>query len=512
MSHGACFTVAMPILSKSKLIAYRQCPKRLWLEVHRPELREDSASTEARYAIGHSVGEIAKKIFDPDNKGVEINAQRDGYPAALAESQRHLEEQARPIFEAGISAAGAIAFADIMLPDPQGGWKMIEVKSSTTVKDYHRDDVAVQSYAAHAAGVRLLSVGVACIDSSWVYRGDGDYRGLLRVEDLTVEAKDRSAEVRQWISNAETIVANASEPEVLPGPHCETPFACGFCDYCNRNVPQPEFPLTWLPRLHPTRRDRLRTEGIDDIRHVPDHALNLLQQRVKQHTLANTVFFDATGARADLADHGLPARFMDFETVMLAVPIWAGTRPYQQIPFQFSLHTVSGDRKLAHESFLDISGRDPSEAFVRALVAACGDDGPIYVYNASFEASRLRELADRFPEARNALTAILARIVDVLPIVRDRYYHPSQQGSWSIKAVLPAAVPELSYEALEGIQDGSTAMDAFAEAINPATSEERRAEIEKQLHAYCRLDTYAMVRLWQFLQEDKIPLVEPTNS
>jgi hypothetical protein len=231
---------------------------------------------------------------------------------------------------------------------------------------------------------------------------------------------------------------------------------------------------------------------------VPDEVLNDLQARVKEHTLAGTVFFDAAGAAEDLAPHGLPAYFLDFETINFAVPVWKGTRPYEQIVFQFSVHSLDPSGRLSHAAFLDVSGADPSEPLARALIAACGETGPVFVYCAGFETARIRELADRYPELAEPLLAINERVVDLLPIARSRYYHPNQQGSWSIKAVLPAAVPELSYDALEGVQDGGTAMEAFTEAIHPDTGEERKSEIEQQLLAYCRLDTFAMVRLWQF--------------
>ncbi len=179
------------------------------------------------------------------------------------------------------------------------------------------------------------------------------------------------------------------------------------------------------------------------------------------------------------------------------MPIWKGTRPYQQITFQFSLHTLGESGQLSHTAFLDLTGDDPSEPFAKALIAACGESGPVFVYFAGFETARIRELAERFPDLAEPLLAINARVVDLLPIARNRYYHPSQQGTWSIKAVLPAAVPELSYHQLEGVQDGESAMDAFSEAIQSDTTAERKGEIERQLLAYCRLDTFAMVRLWQ---------------
>jgi Domain of unknown function(DUF2779) len=488
----------MRTFSKSKLLALRQCPKRLWLEIHRPELREDSASTQASFQVGHQVGDIAQQIYDPQGLGAVIDVQSEGFDLAF-ERSGELLQAAQPIFEAGFSAGGALAFADVMLPEQQDGqqvWHMVEVKSSTSVKDYHRDDVAVQAFVAQSAGVALKSISLAHIDSSWTYPGSGDYRGLLKEDDLTAEAFSRTEEVKAWIAQAQSVEAMPSEPVIEIGAHCDAPFACGFYDYCSSDEPKPDYPVYWLPYIG-AKAEKLAEQGVIDLRNVPDDLLNAKQQRVKTHTLANMVFFDAAGAASDLAIHSLPAYFLDFETIQFAVPIWKGTRPYQQNTFQFSLHILGESGRLDHTDFLDLSGADPSERFAHALIAAFGKQGPVYVYNAGFETARISELATRYPYLSDPLLAINARVVDLLPIARERYYHPSQQGSWSIKKVLPAVVPELRYDALDGVQDGGMAMEAFMEAIDPNIHAERKNEIEQQLLAYCKLDTYAMVRLWQ---------------
>lgn len=491
----------MRTLSKSKLIAFRQCPKRLWLEVHRPELREVSPETEARFQVGYQVGDIARRIYDPKGNGALIDFKTEGFDAAYARTAELVAKSRYPIFEAGIKADGAMAFADVLLPVGKKGqplWRMIEVKSATSVQDYHRDDIAVQTFIAQAASVPLKSVALAHIDTSWVYSGGEDYRGLLIEADLTDESFARSAEIRGWIADAQKITARTEEPKIAVGPQCHDPFDCPFSNYCNQGIPQPEHPIDWLPRLSPAQRNQLAADGVTELRDAPDALLNATQRMVKEHTLAGTVRFDAAGAAADLAPHGLPAYFLDFETVNFAVPVWKGTRPYQQIVIQFSVHSRDKSGKLSQEEFLNLSGNDPSEALARALIPACGTNGPVFVYNANFEKGCIRELAARFPKLARPLLAINERVVDLLPIARNRYYHHSQQGSWSIKAVLPAAVPELSYETLEGVQHGGAVAEAFAEAIHPGTAAGRKREIKKQLLAYCRLDTLAMVRLWEF--------------
>ncbi len=489
----------MRTLSKSKLLAYRQCPKRLWLEVHRPKLREDSAATQASFAVGHQVGDIARRLYDPKGKGVLIDPQADGFDAAFARTLELLQV-AQPIFEAGFRAEGALALADVMLPIRRCGklaWRMVEVKSSTSVKDYHRDDAAVQSFVARSSGVPLTKIALAHIDSDWVYPGNEDYNGLLLENDLTDEVFGRGEEVRGWIAEAQQIVAKKREPRVATGKHCGNPYECGFLAYCQSQEPQAEQPIKWLPgRLSNGLQAHIEAHGLTELRDLPDALLNDKQQRVKAATLSGKPYFDQRASAQALAAYKLPAYFLDFETIQFAVPIWKGTRPYQQIPFQFSVHRLSRTGKLDQQAFLDITGSDPSKAFNEALIAACCERGPIFVYNAGFETARIRELSERFPRMAKSLLALNERVVDLLPVARDHYYHPSQQGSWSIKAVLPALCPDLDYGDLDGVQDGGMAMDAFLEALSPQTSKMRRTEIEQQLLAYCALDTYAMVRLW----------------
>jgi hypothetical protein len=489
----------MKNISKSKIIAFRQCPKRLWLELHKPELRDDSAS-ETVFQIGYQVGNIARTIYDPDGTGVTIDIEELGHSKALALSAELLAQGSAPIFEAGLSIAGALAYADVMLPDLSDGtlrWRMVEVKSSTGVKAYYQDDIAVQSHIAVSSGVRLSSVSLAHIDNSFVYQGEGDYKGLLHEVDMTNEVLSRFDEVQEWIAGAQGVAALEEEPVIDTGPQCFTPFTCGFCDYCNRDKVSPEYPLDSLPRLHYRKREHLEAEGYEDMRDVPDELLNEIQQRVKQCSISGQAFFDAAGAATDLAPFGFPAYFLDFETVNFAVPIWKGTRPYQQIPFQFSLHRVEESGTVVHSAFLDLTGADPSRNFAQSLIEQCGDEGPVFVYNAAFENTRMSDLAERFPELEPALSSIILRVVDLLPIARNRYYHPSQHGSWSIKAVLPALCPELSYAELDGVQDGEMAVEAFKEAIATETSAERKQEVQQQLLKYCELDTFGMVRMWQ---------------
>lgn len=493
----------MRTFSKSKLMALRQCPKRLWLEIHQPHLCENSVSTMASFKVGHSVGEVARRIYDPENRGALIDIEKEGFEGAFSRSKKLLQSSI-PIFEAGFSAAGALAFADVMLPDDEDGiraWRMIEVKSSSTIKRHFRDDLAIQAFVAKEAGVLLKSVSLAHIDTSWIYQGDGNYQGLLKENNLTEEMSAREDEVKSWIAKAQEIASQPSEPAIVIGSHCNVPYACGFYAYCSQ--PKAEYPVKWLPHIRASMVEKLAHQGIYDLREVPDELLNDSQRMVKEVSVTNKAYFYKFALSAILSNLNFPLYFLDFETIMFAVPIWKGTRPYQQNPFQFSLHKLTENGELTHTEFLDITGNNPAEGFADALINACEQDGDIIVYNSAFEMSRIRELADKFTHLSSRLLSINNRVEDLYPIAREFYYHPSQQGSWSLKKLLSAVVPELRYDALEGVQDGNLAMAAFMEAIDPTTDVERKEQIEYQLLAYCKLDTYALVRLWQVLSGEE---------
>jgi CRISPR/Cas system-associated exonuclease Cas4 (RecB family) len=487
-------------LSKSKLIAYRQCPKRLWLEIHKPEKRDDSGS-EAAFAVGNEVGETACSVFDPEGRGVNVDPNRIGWTEARSESERLLSSGECPVFEALLQTPEALALADVMLPESTNGevqWRMLEVKSSSTLKDYHRDDAAIQTHIARKCGVNLSMVGLAHINKKFVYPGDDNYRDLFHVEDLTEEADERDAEVSTWIEEAQNTAGLELEPIVSMGKHCQHPYKCGFFAYCSQLNGLEEDPLSVLPDLRSTRRDSWRQQGIQTLEEVPDNELNPTQSIVKSCTLNDEIFFDAETAQRRVTDGHETIYFLDFETINLAVPRWVGTRPYQRVPFQYSLHQRLPSGELEHREFLDITGGDPREALAEALIRDCGDSGVIYAYNMSFEKGVVRELAAMFPRMSDKLMNLHNRIDDLLPIARACYYNPSQKGSWSLKAVLPALCPGLDYSALEGVQHGGDAMDALREAVHPDTSSERRETLRKNMLIYCEMDTFATVRIWEY--------------
>ncbi|WP_254620841.1 DUF2779 domain-containing protein [Sphingomonas sp. CL5.1] len=476
-------------LSKSKITMFEQCPKRLWLSVHRPDMAEQDDGAEARFATGHEVGAVACALL-PD--GVMIEAEPD-LAAALAATRALLDTgHDRPIFEATLQHDGVLVRIDVLEPDGSGGWHMAEVKSSTKAKDYHVGDLATQLWVARNAGVPISSAAIRHIDSSFVLEREGELDGLFADTDLSAVAEPIIAGRSETVAAARATLAGA-EPATVPGDHCDAPFPCEFGGYCHVALPaRPKWPVTVLPH---GGGKRWIEQGIDDLFAVDPTALtNAIHARVHRATLSGEVYHDVEGARAAMADWAFPRTWLDFETIGFAVPRWIGTRPYQQVPFQFSAHVEAADGAIVHREFLNLDGGDPRRPCAEALIEMVPPSGAVIAYNASFERGRIMELAAAFPDLAAALEAIAGRIVDLLPVTRANWYHRDQRGSWSIKAVLPTIAAEMDYAGLE-VKDGGSAQEAYVEAIAVGTTLARRVALDAALRAYCGRDTEAMIIL-----------------
>jgi len=424
-------------LSKSRLNSFRQCPKRLWLEVHKPELRLESPDMQARFATGHQVGEIAQRDY-PDGLLIAPN---NNLRQALAETQAALPQH-RPLFEATFEHEAVLIRADLLLPDG-AGWHMAEVKSTTSAKDYHYGDVATQVWVAQSRGVAIHHATVRHIDNRFVLQAMGNYTGLLMDTDADAQVKKLLPALPQIVLQARSTLEGA-EPDCATGEHCNIPFECPFQGYCTKGFPPgPAYPVTLLPgNAGKTLARALMAEGFGDLQKVPASRIsNALLQRIHNATVDGAAYRDTAGAKQAMEAWPWPRYFLDFETIAHAVPVWLGTRPYQQVPFQFSCHTVGKDGSSEHSMFLDLTGSNPSRVCAEELLACIGQTGAIVAYNASFERACIRGLARQFDDLAPELLAMEPRIVDLLPVVKAHYYHRDMQGSFSIKAVLPTLVP-----------------------------------------------------------------------
>lgn len=480
-------------LSKSKILAGLQCPKRLYLQTHHPELAEYSDSAQARFAQGNLLGEVARTLHE----GGVLIGHDDALGLALSETRDVLTKASvGTVFEATFEHGGILIRADVLERNDDGTYRMVEVKSSTSVKPYHLQDCAVQSWVVNGAGYPLRRVELAHVDSSFVYEGTGKYQGLLSYNDVTGDILPLMEQVPVWIKSFQEMLAGPMPP-IAAGDQCTSPYDCPFLNHCA--LPQAEYPVTMLPYAGNLAR-QLEESGIRDVRDIPDGRLvKEVHQRIRRATLANAYELDAE-AREKVAALPYPRYYLDYETIQFVVPEWAGTRPYEQLPFQWSCHVEHEDGTLVHQEFLDTTGNSPLRPFAESLIQALGNSGPILVYNIGFERSRTQELATRFPDLADDLNAISDRMVDLLPIARQHYYHPAMKGSWSIKAVLPTIAPELDYSRLDEVQDGGMAQGAYLEMIHPEAPDDRRTKLATSLLAYCKLDTLAMVRVARFFE------------
>lgn len=481
-----------PWLSKSRIQSGRQCHKRLWLELHEPKASRWTTSAQVRLDEGTRFGDLARDLL---GGGVLVSADHLHANEALAETAALL---ARPraevpmLFEPAFAHQGVRVRVDAF-ERHDGHDTLIEVKSTTSVKAEHIWDCAIQTWVARGAGRNVTRILHGHVDTRFVYRSAGDYRGLLKVVDITADVEALLPRIPGIVEELKGVAVN-SKPEIATGGRCFAPYECPFLAHCRATEPPgPEFPIDLLPRATAVV-GRLADAGYSDLRSVPEDELpNPIQRRVATATRTGEVFI-SDDLRQLLADIEYPRSYLDFETIAFVVPRWLGTRPFQQLPFQFSLHTESRNGEVRHDAFLDTSGQSPLWEFVESLLDRVIGTGPVIVWNQAFEAARLRELAGMYPQRAEGLLGIVGRMVDLLPIYRRHYYHRDMRGSWSIKAVLPTVAPELDYGALD-VADGGEAQRAYLGASDINTLVEEREQLRAQMLNYCERDTWAMVRL-----------------
>lgn len=480
-------------LSKSRIAAFEQCPKRLWLMVHRPEVADAGDDDDGTFTRGHGVGAEACAQCAG---GIMVETGSD-LRAALAMTRDLIAGgHDAPIFEATFEHDGVLVRVDIMEPLGDGRWHMAEVKSAGSVKDYHLGDLATQLWVTGNTGIPVASAAIRHIDTRFVLRREGDYRGIFKDTHLLADLQPLIARRGDQVAAARQMLGGP-EPDHPVGAHCEAPFTCEFMGYCHHDLPAgPDWPVTVLPG---GAGKRWLEKGIQDI-FALDAALltSATHQHVHWATVTDTPYHDVDGARAAISAWAYPRTWLDFETIGFVLPRWIGMRPYAQAPFQFSAHIEAADGSIEHREFLSLDGSDPRRACAEALLALIPDQGAIIAYNAPFERGCIAELAATFPDLAEGLNRLNDRLVDLLPVTRNHWYHRDQRGSWSIKAVLPTVAPHMNYASLD-VKDGMQAQQVYLEAIHPDCSQERRQAIDAGLRLYCGRDTEAMIVLARHL-------------
>lgn len=491
-------------LSKSKYCLLCQCPKLLWLEQFHPERKATDTAREDRMAAGNDVGDLAMMLFGAFTETTVLNAAgHPDIPAMLEKTRQCMADGVENICEAAFNYEGLYCAVDILRKD-NGGYAIYEVKSATRESPIYGADIAYQKYVLEHCGVTVTGTYLVCINSDYVRGEELELHGLFQVIDMAHWVTLEYPLVENRLKSARKILTLEEEPEQCIGEHCRSPYPCAYWKHCTRHLPSPcVFDLYNIRFQKALDYYRKGLVSFPDLLAAPK--LNNNQLRQIRHALAelgNEI--DKDRIRDFLNTLHYPIYFFDFETMQPAIPLFPGSKPYAHIPFQYSLHYIEAPGgQLKHREFLAPSGSDPRRAIAESICRDIPMNACVTAYYRSFECARLRELAGLFPDLAPHLLNIEGNIRDFLVPFQSGYcYNQAMGGSFSIKSILPALFPgdpELDYRNLDGIHNGSEAMSVYPRIKD--MSPEQAAATRKNLLAYCKLDTYAMVKIWEKLIE-----------
>ena len=489
--------------SKVKYCDFCECPQKAWLNKYKPEECFISESSLSRMAAGGEVGELARGYFGEYVNVTVYDGDKPDLTKMIERTKDEIAKNTPVICEASFNLDGLYCAVDILKRE-DGGWAIYEVKSSTKIKKpRHINDIAYQKYVLEHCGVNVTKTYIMYLNNKYVFDGELDIHSLFTITDLTELAEKQLPEVGSDLAVAEKVISCKTEPGARLGVNCTKADDCGYWGYCTRELPKPN-----VFELYNFRRKRAMYEkglvSFEQLEGEPSITGEMQKRQIDFHLHDRGTYIDKEGIVSFLDKLSYPLYFLDFESVQPVIPKYVGTTPYQQIPFQYSLHYVeSEDGEVKHKEFLAEAGTDPLRAISESLCRDIPADACVTVYNMTFEFTRFKELAKMFPDLSEHLTSIGNNIVDFLVPFREGWYYKREMGgSLSIKSVLPALFPDdpsLDYHNLEGIQNGGDAMSAFPAMEN--MSPEQLAETRKNLLKYCELDTYALVKVWQALRE-----------
>ena len=481
-------------LSKSKYINGLQCLKLLWVSINdAARMPAYDAATQHVFDQGHVIGELAQQLYPGG-----IRLETENIESNLKETTASLKQH-KPLFEAGFSVVRLYCRVDILNPSAGAAWDIVEVKSTNDVKDEQLYDVAFQRHCCHLTGLQIDRCHIMHLNREYVKQGEIDPQQLFVTEDVTDRLAAFVDGLEKRVANMLAVIDSDKCPETSIGRHCNDPYSCLLQEECWKYLPEHH-----VMTLYSGKKlgEDLMAQGIFDISNIPEGTkLNDKQQIQKECVVCVQPHIDTKEIKRFLRSLKYPLYFMDFETFATAVPIFDGTSPYQNIPFQFSLHVITKPGAMVeHYEFLAEGKDDPRLAFLAELKRDIGPKGNILVYYAAFEKSRLKELAGAFPEYKEWIDGVIERIIDLNNPFKDfNYYHPQQLGSSSLKHVLPV-LTNLSYTGMD-IGEGITASLKYMEAAFGDIPEKESQKIRADLLTYCGQDTGGMIAILKELQK-----------
>jgi hypothetical protein len=482
-----------PYLSKSLFLRGLQCHKSLWLIKNSPELATPpDTSLLTVFEMGKEVGKLARGLFP----GGEAVGFEDDRKKMVEKTQELIESGVETIYEATFRYDNVLVMIDI-LHRGRKGLEIYEVKSSTGVKDINLSDLSAQYYVLFGGGLPVTKASLVHINNEYVRKGNINVHELFTIVELTDEVKAYQSDVKDELLRMRTALGPDC-PDIDIAPHCENPYECDFVSHCWEHIPENSI-------------FELKGKGINKfsyykngIVHFNDLDINELNEKQRMQVdaeLNDKKIVNKEGVKEFLDTLYYPLYFLDFETFGLAIPPFDGLRPYEHIPFQYSLHLLeSKDAELKHYEFLAEPGVDQREELIKGLISLISDNVCILVYNVGFEKSVLSNLAEHFPPYREKLMKIHENFVDLMAPFRQRYYYTKEmKGRYSLKSVLPALLPELSYDGM-AISSGGDASVIYS-TLHLIEDKKEVEQIKRDLLEYCKFDTFAMVKLLNVLRK-----------
>ena len=479
-----------PNLSKSRFVAGWQCHKLLWLKVHEPQAEELEIGKvlQDRFDQGVQVGTLARGLFPG---GVLIDLPHDD-PWRVEATRKAIDDGVPAVFEATFIEDRVYASIDV-LERTADGFTLIEVKSSSKVKDDHIPDAAIQTWVARKAGIEVRRVELMHLNTDFRHPDIGD---LFQRTDITAEVEAFQPRIPLMVEEQLAVLAGP-EPHVRVATHCwMTDRECPFWDRC---FPRDEHHVWRLYKAQTNQKWALVLEGYTRVVDLPSsHKLTPTQKRQRRALECGQLIVEPE-LREELRAFDGRLGFLDFETISRAVPVWPDVGPWRQVVVQFSYHEQQADGTFTHRAYLAEGPGDPREELALKLLDATANAEKIVMYS-HFERTRIKELAVWLPHMAERLKALEEKLVDLLPVIQNNVYHPRFAGSFSIKQVLNPLVPDLTYNDLT-IVDGLVASVEIARLLFVAHLVKDRDQLRQDLLAYCERDTWAMVRLLARLRE-----------